>query len=216
MTLTLVLATLILTAAAHAKRPSTQLRLSNAIVATWTCETQQGLERTKAPNPWKPHSEGWRRAQLNTWVLRRKACIAELHRTAHILAALRRGLTGTPMQGTERALEAAGRRWHISPAFIAAIAGTESSFGAAACRDKDDNLTFNAYGLASCGTSWHVPSFATWAASYQFMGRFLTSRWPHARTTYDYHGYAACASCWGRKTAEHMRRFGAGPTVVYA
>lgn len=78
MTLTLVLATLILTAAAHAKRPSTQLKLSQTIVSVWTCETQRGLDRTPAPNPWKPNSEGWRRVQLNTWVLKRKACLAVL------------------------------------------------------------------------------------------------------------------------------------------
>lgn len=129
-----------------------------------------------------------------------------------VAAQLNRGLAHTPMANTGFALEAAGHRHHVSPFFIAAIAGTESSFGAAACTGNPRN----AFGLASCGTGWRVPYFPSWAAAYEFMGAFLTSRWPRARTTYDFHGYAACSSCWGAKTAEHMRaRFGVGPTVTY-
>jgi hypothetical protein len=123
---------------------------------------------------------------------------------------LEHGLRGSPMAGTGRELEAAGRRWHISPYFIAAIAATESSLGVAACGN------FNAYGLANCSGRWSVPLFLSWADSYQFMGRFLTTRWPGARTPYDYFGYAACSSCWGRKTAGWMLRlFGVGPSVRY-
>lgn len=115
------------------------------------------------------------------------------------------------MAGTGRALEAAGWKWHVSPYFIAAIAETESSLGAAACyRNR-----YNAYGLSSCTTGWRVPVFVSWAHSYDFMARFLTGHtavtrgWPRARSTYDYHGYARCSSCWGSKTAQHMRsRFG--------
>jgi len=115
------------------------------------------------------------------------------------------------MAGSERALEAAGRHWHVSPYFIAGIAGTESSFGAAACSGNP----YNAYGLSSCTTGWSVPYFKSWAESYEFMGRFLKSRWPNARTPYDFHGYAACSSCWGASTARHMARFGVSPSVVY-
>ena len=109
-------------------------------------------------------------------------------------------------------LLAAARRYRISPFFIAAIAGTESSFGAASCRGNP----YNAFGLASCGSSWRVPYFPTWRSAYMFMGSFLTSRWPSATTTMHYYGYAGCSDCWGRKTAEHMRsRFGVGPSVRF-
>jgi hypothetical protein len=131
---------------------------------------------------------------------------------ARTAVTLNRALAGTPMAHTGYQLERVGWRYRISPYFIAAIAATESSLGRAACRSN----RYNAWGLASCGTSWRVPDFGSWAEAYMFMGRFLTGRWPHARTPYDYHGYAACTPCWGRKTAYWMGRlFGVGPSVRY-
>lgn len=128
-----------------------------------------------------------------------------------VAAQLNAGLAGTPMAGSGFALEAAGWHWHVHPAFIAAIAGTESSYGRLGCAGNPRN----AFGLASCGASWRVPYFASWRDAYEFMGRFLSSRWPHARSPYDYSGYAACSSCWGRATAWHMARFGLGTDVRY-
>lgn len=128
-----------------------------------------------------------------------------------VAATLNANLGGTPMAGTGFALEAAGWRWHVHPAFIAAIAGTESSYGRLGCHGNPRN----AFGLASCGSSWRVPYFATWRQAYEFMGRFLSERWPRARTPFDFHGYAACSSCWGRATAWHMSRFGLGTDVRY-
>jgi hypothetical protein len=132
---------------------------------------------------------------------------AEAGRRSDTAKALNRGLAGTPMAHTGYHLEAAGWRYRISPFLIASIAGTESSFGAAACRSN----RFNAFGLSSCGSGWSVPDFRSWRHVYLFMAKFLTDRWPHARTSYDYHGYAACSSCWGAHTAWFMRhRFGVG------
>lgn len=128
-----------------------------------------------------------------------------------VAAQLNRGLSGTPMANTGFALEAAGWRWHVHPALIAAIAGTESSFGAAACSGNPRN----AFGLSSCGSGWSVPYFHSWRQAYQFMGRFLSSRWPSARTPWDYHGYAACSSCWGTHTAQWMNHLGFPATVRY-
>jgi len=128
-----------------------------------------------------------------------------------VVKALDATLAGTPMQRTGRELEAAGWKHHVHPAFIAAIAGTESSYGRLACR----NARYNAFGLASCGSSWRVPYFPTWSSAYTFMAKFLTSRWPRATSPYHYYGYAACSSCWGRATAYHMERFGLGTNVRY-
>ena len=211
MILTLAIATLILASAAYAKAPSLQLRTSQMIVATWTCETQRGIPRSQATSPWKPHSAGFRRAQLNLWTLKRKACLQALHAHDAILRSLRRGLAGTPMQGTERALEAAGRRYGVSPVFMAAVAGTESSYGAAAC----SNNHFNVWGLSSCGSGWYVPQWSSWTQAFDFYARFLTSRWPGATTPYSYRGYAACSDCWGRSVSGHMARFGVSNSVVY-
>jgi hypothetical protein len=220
MTLTLALAALILLtfpllarATTKANGPSLQYRTSRAIVATWQCSDKIGQPRARARSPWTPHSTGYRRAELNRWTLRKQACLRTLHAHDDVLRRLRRGLTGTPMAGSEGALEAAGRRYRISPFFIAAIAGTESSFGEAACSGNPRN----GFGLSSCNTGWHVPYFPTWASAYDFMGRFLTERWPSARTTYDYSGYAANSQAWGAKCAYWMReRFGVGPEVRYS
>lgn len=130
----------------------------------------------------------------------------------HVVQILDHGLRGTPMAGTGRSLEASGWKWHISPYFIAAIAESESSLGFASCHGNP----FNAFGLSSCTTGWAVPYFHSWAHAYDFMGKFLSSRWPTARTTYDFHGYAACSSCWGSSTERHMRhRFGVSGYVRY-
>lgn len=142
----------------------------------------------------------------------RAATTAKPGRRAQTAINLNRGLAGTPMAGTGWKLERAAWKHRISPYFIAAIAATESSLGRAACR----NNRYNAFGLASCGHSWRVPDFASWEAAYMFMGRFLTGRWPQARTAHHYYGYAACSACWGRKTAYWMRRlFGVSSSVRY-
>lgn len=122
---------------------------------------------------------------------------------------LNRMLARTPMRGTGWGLVNAGKHWNVHPAFIAAIAGTESSFGAAAC----SNNRYNAFGLSSCGYGWRVPSFRSWRESYEFMARFLATRWPWHRTPYDFRGYAACSECWGRKTASWMRWLGFGSST---
>lgn len=116
------------------------------------------------------------------------------------------------MAGTERELEAAGRRYGVSPYFIAAIAATESSLGAAACGPGG----YNAWGLANCDGRWSVPEFRSWADGYMFMARFLSERWPNAIDPWDYRGYAACSDCWGNRTAQHMGHlFGVGYYTRY-
>lgn len=130
---------------------------------------------------------------------------------SEVAQTLNRSLAHTPMRHTGYQLERAGWRYHIHPALIAAIAGTESSFGSAAC----SNNRYNAFGLASCNESWRVPAFHSWEHAYNFMGRFLSQRWPHAQTPYDYSGYAACTSCWGRKVAYYMQKLGFRPEVRY-
>lgn len=207
MTLTLVLITLIAVSAAHAA-PNLPTLISQQIVLTWRCQEQLGTARTMPEkSPWAlgKHSTAYKQWVLETWAKRTKACRKALHAHDDTIRRLQRGLAGTPMDGSAGDLFAAARQYRISPFFIAAIAGTESSFGAASCRGNPHN----AFGLSSCGSGWHVPYFPTWRSAYLFMGSFLTNRWPSATTTMHYYGYAACSSCWGAKTAMHMRsRFG--------
>ncbi len=56
-------------------------RTARVIVATWKCEDKLPRPRTHAYSPWKPHSHGFRVAQLNQWKLRLKACHATLKRS---------------------------------------------------------------------------------------------------------------------------------------
>jgi hypothetical protein len=124
---------------------------------------------------------------------------------------VRRLDAGTPMAGLGAILEAEGRRYGISPYFMAAAAGTESSFGAAGCSNNPKNV----WGLAACDGRWHVPYFPTWESAVGFYARFLASRWQGHSSPYSFRGYAACDACWGRKTSAHMGRFGAGTSTRY-
>lgn len=198
------------------KQQRTQLRRAARQVGklralTWQCQDTLNIERSRASTSvWAlPQSVAYRVWVAKKWVRLAHGCQQILHSHDSMIRSLERGLAGTPMAGTGRELEAAGRHWGINPAVIAAIAGTESSFGAARCGH------YNAYGLANCTGIWNVPYFRSWGDSYEFMGKFLSSRWPHARTPYDYNGYAACDDCWARKTVEHMGRFGLGTNVRY-
>lgn len=209
---TTIVAVCAVTASGKTKQPNIKVLTAQKIVATWTCQDQRGVPRTRARSPWKPHSRSYRTAELNLWKFRHKACVQALHAHNSMIRLLNIGLSGTPMAGTGANLEAAGRRYGIHPAFIAAIAGTESSFGHAACQSN----RYNAFGLSSCGSGWSVPNFQSWSEVYFFMGKFLSSRWSSAATTYDYHGYAANSQSWGAKCAYWMRvRFGLGNSVRY-
>jgi hypothetical protein len=185
-----------------------------AQTSLWQCQDWMMWPRSyPAQKPWQlPGAVGYRKWVLHLWNHRLGACRAAQHRTQPVVRTLQAGLRGTPMAGSERDLERAGRRWHVSPYFIAGIAATESTLGQAACA----NNRFNAFGLANCDGRWSVPPFRSWGEAYDFMGRFLKSRWPSARTPWDYSGYAACTACWGNSTAGHMRSlFGVPPVTTY-
>lgn len=198
----------------RATKPALTTLIAETQVGLWKCQDQRSMPRTsRSVDPWSlPRSHTYRQWTLKLWSSRKTACLKELHSHDAMIRLLDRGLNGSPMAGTGTELEAAGRRHHVHPAFIAAIAGTESSFGAAACASN----RYNAFGLSSCGAGWRVPNFRSWGEAYDFMAGFLKSRWSSASTTYDYSGYAACSSCWGRKTADWMRsRFGLSNSVRY-
>lgn len=145
----------------------------------------------------------------------------KLQHSARFLVAqqLNIGLAGTPMRGLGFKLEAAGHRYGVHPAFIAAVAGLESSYGAEGCRDN----RLNAYGLGSCrascarwARSW-VPCFNTWGQSIGFFARWFVSRWRPGTSVWTV-GYTFCPPCgfrWGSKVAYNMRRLGFTATTRY-
>lgn len=220
--------------AAAAVNVSVPTRTAETIVATWKCQDQLGHPRTRARSPWKPHSSGFRAAELNRWQQRREACTTTLRQRAATWRRLHDGIsayyrsqrrTSGPLSGHERAIEAAARRNNLSPYFLFAASITESSGGLHACHPN----TMNIWGLASCREKWghgkhatRVPTWPSWEAAFEWYARFLHGQtgisggWPHATTTYDFHGYAECSSCWGTTTARHMAHyFGVDSSVRY-
>lgn len=136
----------------------------------------------------------------------------EHHTRQHTVNVLERGLRGSPMAGTGRLLEEQGRRYHVSPFFMAAVAATESSLGRVPCSNNRKNV----WGLASCVNSWPVPYFETWREAITFYAKFLSSRWPGHSTPYSFRGYAACSDCWARKVSYWMKSlFGVEPRTRY-
>lgn len=107
LTLIILLACVVRVAAANTSKPRLALRTSEAIVAVWGCEDKLGRDRTHARSPWKPHSAGFRRAELNRWVLKRKACLAVLHEQARQWAWER----WLPDHGRRLATCESGLRW---------------------------------------------------------------------------------------------------------
>lgn len=115
---------------------------------------------------------------------------------------LAHGLRGTPLARFAFVFEAAGHRWNVNPFLVAAISGTESSFGAAACG-------YNAWGLASCDGSVSLSSFQD---GIRYTTRLLRLNYLNAGDTSVLsvgYKYAACGSCWAAKTEGFMVQLGA-------
>jgi hypothetical protein len=192
--------------------PGTQQGISYYRRAYTTHRTQMGLSGA-VPRVWYPCQVARRRAvEWRERATQARAAYAEWNSSIGVhVRRLNRGLAGTPLAGLGHVFEQAGRRYGISPYFMAAASGTESSFGAAGCGNNPKNI----WGLANCTGIWHVPYFETWDEAIGFYAKFLADRWPSATSPYHYYGYAACDACWGRKTSLHMQRFGGGTSTRY-
>lgn len=214
---------LVLASFAAAEEPPYGPVVAQEIVATWKCQDQLYPRlsvyerRTRARSPWVPHTYRYWVKEAKLWEGRHRVCVKRLHARAAIVRKLNRGIavyyrsqhrSSGPLSGQGWAIEAAGRRWGVSPYLMFATSITESSGGLAACYPNFRNI----WGLASCGT-WNgtpPPQWATWREAFDWYARFLTGRtsvtggWPNARTAYDYHGYARDSHEWGRVTTGHM------------
>ena len=133
-----------------------------------------------------------------------------------VISNLNRALAGTPMAGQGAILEHVGRLYRLHPAFIAAVAAFEGGFDLDRHTGLRPCLPYNPYGISSCGAAWTAPRFRSWAESIAYAARFLSSRWPRARTAYDYPGFCTCGTAyWGGKVAAKMRQIGYGPSITY-
>ena len=152
-------------------------------------------------------SEGYLRWQSELWRQRRLACKRMNERRLPVLRTLRAGLAGFPLALIADALEREGWRYNVSPYFLAAIAGKESTFGKAACGG-------NAWGIASCGMT-----FPTFADGAHYTARLLRQNYiDDGLTTIPEIGYRYCVPphSWIRDVTAIMRQyFGAAPVVTY-
>ena len=128
---------------------------------------------------------------------------------------LNRGLAHTPMRGLGLILVQEGRRRNVSPYLIAAVAGLESSYGAAPCRSNPRNV----WGLASCKRGYGIPVFRSWRQAVRFQAGLLRRGWlsKGVRDVYTI-GRSYCPPCknkWGADVGWFMRDLGGTTKVTY-
>lgn len=123
---------------------------------------------------------------------------------------INRYLQSTPMRGTGKIIVNQASKYGLNPTFVAAVAGKESSFGAASCTQNPKNV----WGLGACGRAWTPPYFRSWVAAINYFVRFIDQRWPSASSPFQFYGYCqGCESEWGSAVAQHMQNMG-GSTQV--
>jgi hypothetical protein len=171
----------------------------------------RAVSRTKERNRLRADVRMLTRHIRNMRVLLKKQTEKNAHRQV-VVRRLQTGLRGFPLASQAAELEAAGYRHNVSPYFMAAASGVESTFGQAPCGNNPRNI----WGLGACGSAWQEPYFDTWEEAFDYYARFLRRTWPRATTAYHYYGYSACDSCWGRKTAYYMSHFfGSSSSTAY-
>lgn len=195
-------------AAAH-RVAFAQVRAVEAVRgAVWAC--QRGLKdvplRRAALNRTGLEAAGWRyllwiKAQWNGELA---GCQQTAGSRAAVVSRLRAGLAGYPLEQWAGRFEQAGRRWNVSPYLMAAISGTESTYGLA----------------VTPGNAWGIGpgmSFADFGAGIDYLARLLATRYPIDSGDLARVGsiYAACGVCWGSTTGSIMQaRFGASPYAL--
>jgi len=115
---------------------------------------------------------------------------------------INRYLQSTPMRGTGKIIVNQSRKYKINPTFVVAVAGKESSFGAASCSSNPKNV----WGLGACNRAWRTPEFKSWIQAINYFVRFIDGRWPSANNPFEFYGY--CQGCeyeWGSAVSTHMR-----------
>lgn len=176
----------------------------------WKCQQATGLPKTRSELTYAELGRVGSRYALwitRRWESRLAACAAVRAHRADIVKKLEAGLAGSPLAPWADELEAAGREWNVNPFLVAAISGTESTFGRAACYDHA-----NAWGIASCGIT-----FADFGEGLRYTTRLLRQHYPIDAGDLVAVGsiYAACGRCWADRTGWFMQRyFGSSPTLL--
>ena len=178
----------------------------------WAMQQELGRRRTPISATQKIRSCRYARWVEGLWWRRQVALRHDVQARRDVARRLDRFLARYPMRRLGTILERVGRREGVSPFFIVAVAGKESSFGLAACTANPRNV----WGLGACGRAWTPPYFNTWEEAITFFARFVEGRtsvyhgWPNAQTPWDFHGYCAgCETSWAAGVSRFMTMMGA-------
>ena len=168
----------------------------------WACQDHIGQPRTRAALPESRltlAAPGYLKWMRRVWEGRLTGCERVNGHRIHIVTVLRRGLHGYPLEAWAEAFEQAGRQWDVSPYFMAAISGTESTFGLYVSPE-------NAWGIGP------GMAFRDFGEGIQYLARLLATSYNLTSAWTVGPRYAACGSCWGTTTGAIMQsRFGASP-----
>lgn len=176
--------------------------------ATWACQDHIGQPRTRAvlPDSRLPLAvDGYLTWMQRLWETRLAACEKVNGARVLIVNRLRAGLRGYPLEAWAERFERAGRQWNVSPYLMAAISGTESTFGLA------NSANGNAWGIGP-----GIP-YRDFGDGIDHLARLLATSYPldSGSLTAVGNRYAACGSCWGGRTGWFMQsRFGASPYAL--
>jgi hypothetical protein len=164
------------------------------------------LAGSRRPLPRSVQSAAAAAAVVLLWLATSPGTSASLERGRHshrylIASTLSRRLAGTPLRRLGFVFEAEGHRWNVNPFLVAAITGTESSLGEAACG-------YNPFGWNSC----HGDGFTSFADAVRVVTRSLRvdymNRW--GLRTVEAIGaiYCECGPGWAERTRMFMRELG--------
>lgn len=115
---------------------------------------------------------------------------------------------GSPLAGYGVEHVRSGRRWNVSPFFMAVASGIESTFAREACG-------YNAWGWGSCSMG-----FSSWRSGIEFTARRMRELMNHGlRDMYEF-GAVYCPPCgsgWGSRQASWQRSiFHVRPSMTFA
>lgn len=172
-------------------------------LAVWACQHTVGVPATRAGlNHAELSASGWRFLVWanHRWHARLTACRAEASHRSRIVAVLRQGLHGYPLEVWAARFEQAGRRWNVSPYLMAAISGTESTYGL----------------YVTPGNAWGIGPgkwFADFGQGIDYLAQLLATQYDLTSTWTV--GPRYCCSGWGSTTGSIMQsRFAASPYAL--
>lgn len=173
--------------------------------AVWACQRGLAVPASRAGLDHAGlRASGWRFLVWanHRWHVRLAGCNTEATSRGRIVARVRAGLRGYPLEAWAARFEQAGRRWNVSPYLMAAIAGQESTFGL----------------YVTPGNAWGIGPgkyFSDFGAGIDYLAEMLATR--YNLSSLDSIGGAYCPGCgeWPGKVGWFLSSsFGQSPYAL--